>query len=91
MPKKEDDLPNRKSEKAENKEYQELKEYYRELDMSEEEWTKLHQKEKKKYNSGKKYKNFWEEESDIIDDFFDDLFKDEIPEKPRRDKQPKFW
>ncbi|MBR0315962.1 MAG: hypothetical protein IJQ99_03775 [Synergistaceae bacterium] len=75
---------------------QKLKEYYIELDMSEEEWTKLHQKEKtktkkKKYNSGKKYKNFWEEESDIIDDFFDDLFKDEIPEKPRRDKQPKFW
>ena len=68
-----------------------LKEYYIELDMSEEEWTKLHQKKtvkkKKKYNSEKKYKNFWEESSDILDD----LFEEEVPEKLRRDNQPKFW
>ena len=92
LPKKEDSLPDRKSENAENKKYQELKEYYIELDMSEEEWTRLHQKEKikkkkKKYNSEKKYKNFWEESSDILDD----LFEEEVPEKLRRDNQPKFW
>ena len=76
-PKTENDLPKYLSNRAENKRYRELKEYYEELDMSDEEWEEKQRKRIEKLPKPAKPKPKPKQEKKVYNSFLEEIL-DEV-------------